>query len=54
MKTSREARIKIIEIIENKCKENKREKFGFYEMTYSSEDSQLCKRLVYSINNKLL
>ena len=54
MKTSREARIKIIEIIENKCKENKREKFDFYEMTYSSEDSQLCKRLVHSINNKLL
>lgn len=54
MKTSREARIKIIEIVEKKCKESKREKFDFYEMMYSSENNQLCKRLVYSINNKLL
>lgn len=52
MKTCREARIKIIEIVESKCKENKREKFDFYEMTYSSESSQLCKRLVHSISNK--
>lgn len=53
MKTSRETRIKIIEIIENKCKKNKREKFDFYEMMYSSKDNQLCKRLIHSINNKL-
>lgn len=49
MKTCREARIKIIEVIKSKCKENKREKFDFYEMTYSLENSKLCKRLVHSI-----
>lgn len=41
MKTSTEAKIKIIDIIKKKCKENDRNNFVFYEMVYSNIKKQL-------------
>jgi len=35
MKTSTEDKVKIIKIIEEKCKENNRKEFDFYQANYS-------------------
>ena len=50
MKTPREKRLEIIEIIKKKCKENNRKSFDFYEMHYQSFNNILESEKIYSIN----
>jgi hypothetical protein len=39
IKTSTEDKLRIIDIIKNKCKDNSREDFEFYQAYYSSKES---------------
>ncbi|MEG6586715.1 DUF2971 domain-containing protein [Dendrosporobacter sp. 1207_IL3150] len=50
MKTPKEARIKIIDIIQRKCKEFGRNQFDFYEMAYSNSKNELYYRKLLSTN----
>ena len=51
MKTPKEAKMKIIEIIQNKCDKFGRRNFKFYQMDYSSDKKSLYKREILSLNN---
>jgi hypothetical protein len=48
MKTPVEAKTKIIEIIEKKCKEQGRDTFDFYEIAYSESKNELYLRRLFS------
>lgn len=50
MRTPVKERQEIINIIKNKCIENDRKNFYFYEMYYSSLEKRLESRKIYSIN----
>ncbi|MGE7954493.1 DUF2971 domain-containing protein [Lysinibacillus xylanilyticus] len=52
MKTSKEAKEKIIEIIERKCKEFDRDSFDFYEMAYSMSMKEFYPRKILSLTIK--
>lgn len=49
MKTPKEAKTKIIEIIKKKCEENCRESFDFYEMEYSNSKNGFYPRKILTI-----
>lgn len=50
MKTPKEARIEIMEIIKRKCDESGRKEFKFYEMEYSTNRNELYPRELLSFN----
>lgn len=47
--TSKEDRIKIIEIVTEKCKKEGRKHFDFYEMAYSNIKQEMDTRKILSI-----
>lgn len=49
MKTPKEAKIKIIEIIKDKCDKSGRKDFKFYQMDYSPDRKELYKREILSL-----
>lgn len=49
MKTPKEDRIKIIDIITDKCRKEERREFDFYEMTYSNTEKEMIPKKIYSV-----
>lgn len=49
MKTPKEERIKIIDIITDKCQKEGRGEFDFYEMTYSNAEKEMIPKKIYSV-----
>lgn len=49
MKTPKEDRIKIIDIIMDKCQKEGRGEFDFYEMTYSNTEKEMIPKKIYSV-----
>lgn len=50
MKTPKDAKINIIEIVKRKCEEFGINQFDFYEMEYSTINNELCPRKLLSLN----
>ncbi|GCL74917.1 hypothetical protein PN4B1_49030 [Paenibacillus naphthalenovorans] len=51
MKTPKESRQKIIDILNRKCKENERTNFDIYEMAFSPEKNELYPRKMMSLSH---